>query len=85
MLRAKTIFQQEVLPLLQAAGLHIDVQYTRQPGDAARLVKTADLAAVDVFAVVGGDGTIHELLQVGSYAEMRDLLASMIGRCHAWQ
>lgn len=62
--RSKTRYQREIQPILDAGGLHVNVVLTQRPGDAARLAAEADLDAVDAFAVVGGDGTIHELLQV---------------------
>ena len=63
--RSKAIFQSQVQPILDAGGLQVTVLFTSKPGDAASIAQQADLSTVDAFAVVGGDGTIHEMLQVG--------------------
>jgi YegS/Rv2252/BmrU family lipid kinase len=41
-----------------------DVYHTQNPGDAARIARqVVDTASADVVVAVGGDGTVHELVQ----------------------
>jgi len=64
-IRARQVCQKELLPLLEmAAGLSVKVHTTTGPGHATTLVQSLDLSTVDVLAVVGGDGTMFEMLQV---------------------
>ncbi len=46
---------------LDGQGLQCDARYTEAPGHAARLAAEAAQDGVDRLAVVGGDGTIHEV------------------------
>jgi diacylglycerol kinase (ATP) len=48
---------------LRAVGTAHDVKETLGPGDATRLAREARADAVDVVAVVGGDGTLNEVAQ----------------------
>ncbi len=48
---------------LRDGGCSVDVQCTRGPGDAARLVREAADHSVDCAVVVGGDGTLNEACQ----------------------
>lgn len=52
----------EVRPVFTAAGAELDVQHTDAPGHATALARTLDLAPYDGLCVVGGDGTIHEVV-----------------------
>ena len=54
----------EVQSIFKAAGLSLRVWETDRPGHASEIVKTLDLAACDALVTVGGDGTVHEALQV---------------------
>lgn len=47
---------------LEAEGLEPDVQRTRYPGHALELVRKSTLGAEDTVVVIGGDGTIHEVV-----------------------
>ncbi len=47
---------------LEIDGLELTVQRTRHPGHAAELVREGSLADHDTVVVVGGDGTIHEVV-----------------------
>jgi diacylglycerol kinase (ATP) len=53
----------EIQQALRAAGLEHDVQETRGPGDAQRLVRQAHQDGVQCIAVIGGDGTLNEVSQ----------------------
>ncbi|MDE2805652.1 MAG: diacylglycerol kinase family lipid kinase [Gemmatimonadota bacterium] len=46
---------------LDGHGIRCETRYTEAPGHAARLAARAALDRVDRLAVVGGDGTIHEV------------------------
>jgi diacylglycerol kinase (ATP) len=48
--------------LRDVAGAPADIQFTRGPGDATVLARTAVCSGVRWIAVAGGDGTINEVL-----------------------
>ncbi|MEY3458931.1 MAG: hypothetical protein RL215_2088 [Planctomycetota bacterium] len=48
--------------LLQPAGFDVTIATTSHPGHAAQIAATADLQPLHCLAVVGGDGTIHEIV-----------------------
>lgn len=54
----------DIQSIFKAAGLSLTVWETDRPGHASEMVKQLDLAACDVLVTVGGDGTVHEALQV---------------------
>ena len=63
--RSKAMFQSpEIQSIFKAAGLSLSVWETERPGHASEMVKQLDLAACDALVTVGGDGTVHEALQV---------------------
>lgn len=51
-----------VKPVFRAAGAELDVRVTTGPGHAARIAETIDLTGCDGFCLIGGDGTIHEVV-----------------------
>ncbi|MFV1963993.1 MAG: diacylglycerol kinase family protein [Pirellulaceae bacterium] len=51
-----------VKPIFDAAGAQLDVHMTTYAGHARELAKTLKLDDYDGFCVVGGDGTIHEVV-----------------------
>jgi YegS/Rv2252/BmrU family lipid kinase len=53
---------EEVRPLFAAQNAELEVQYTEGPGHATALVKTLDFSQCDGLCVIGGDGTIHEVV-----------------------
>ena len=77
--RAKHIFEQRVQPMFRAAGLQVTAVDTEHRGHATEIARTLDLSSCSVLACVGGDGTLHELLQVGRCAPLKVSLA--IGYC----
>lgn len=61
-IRRGTAILEEVRPLFAAAGAELDVQSTDHPGHATSLAGTLDLSRCDGLCVIGGDGTIHEVV-----------------------
>ena len=51
--------------MLRAAGMHAEVRETQHAGHATELAHDLDLSQSSALVVVGGDGTVHEVLQVG--------------------
>lgn len=47
---------------LQEAGISLDVQMTEHPQHAEQLARTLDLQPYDCLCVVGGDGTVHDVV-----------------------
>ncbi|HEY4688038.1 MAG TPA: diacylglycerol kinase family protein [Anaerolineae bacterium] len=47
---------------LRAEGGLFDVEFTREPGHAARLARAAALGGAKTILVVGGDGTLNEVV-----------------------
>lgn len=50
--------------ILKAAGYIVQQETTRHAHHATQIAAALDLAAIGCIAVVGGDGTFHEVLQV---------------------
>eukprot|EP00698_Gefionella_okellyi_P023838 TRINITY_DN8256_c0_g1_i1.p1 TRINITY_DN8256_c0_g1~~TRINITY_DN8256_c0_g1_i1.p1 ORF type:complete len:600 (-),score=113.94 TRINITY_DN8256_c0_g1_i1:50-1849(-) len=61
--KAVEIFQNQVRPLWERAGLEITVLVTRYAGHATDIGRTIDLDTVDILATVSGDGLMHETVQ----------------------
>jgi YegS/Rv2252/BmrU family lipid kinase len=53
---------EQVRPVFAAADAELDVRITEQSGHARRLVQTLDLAEYHGICLVGGDGTVHEVV-----------------------
>ena len=51
--------------MLRAAGMHTEVLETQHAGHATELARNLDLSQSSTLVMVGGDGTVHEVLQVG--------------------
>jgi len=51
-----------VKPIFEAAGARLDVHVTNYAGHARELARTLKLGDFDGICVVGGDGTIHEVV-----------------------
>ncbi|SCZ88276.1 BZ3500_MvSof-1268-A1-R1_Chr2-1g04303 [Microbotryum saponariae] len=63
--KAKTICHEQVLPVLEAASAHVDVEYTGPPGsptDATVLGQNHDYRAYDALITVSGDGIPYQIL-----------------------
>lgn len=50
--------------ICEAAGISCDVVESRAPYDFERMVAERDLSDLNGIVVGGGDGTMHEVLQV---------------------
>ena len=51
-----------VKPVFEAAGVELDIYETEYPGHAREIVHSLDSAQVDGFCAIGGDGTMHEVV-----------------------
>ena len=51
-------------PVWEAAGLLVTVYTTTRAGEGVSFASRLDLRSCDALVAVGGDGTLHELLQV---------------------
>jgi sphingosine kinase len=51
-----------VKPLFAEARAELDVHVTQYPGHAREIVRTAELDGLTGICVVGGDGTVHEVV-----------------------
>lgn len=51
--------------MLRAAGMDAEVLETQHAGHATELARKLDLSQRSALMMVGGDGTVHEVLQVG--------------------
>lgn len=57
---------------LQAEGTALEIQETKEPGHAQEIAAVAARNGVDVVAVAGGDGTVHEVVNglAGSHSTL---------------
>lgn len=59
--QARQIFQQ-IKPLLEKSNLSFTLIETTHPGHGFESIQTMDLAEIDGLVVIGGDGTLHEVI-----------------------
>jgi YegS/Rv2252/BmrU family lipid kinase len=59
--RGKAILEQ-VLPIFTAAATELDVRVTEQHSHARTIARETDLAQYDGLCLIGGDGTVHEVV-----------------------
>ncbi|MEE8335435.1 MAG: diacylglycerol kinase family protein [Candidatus Neomarinimicrobiota bacterium] len=52
----------KVLPIFETAGAEVTVMETEYAGHARAMAKTADFDGYDGFCAIGGDGTMHEII-----------------------
>lgn len=52
----------DVIPRFEAAGIEITIRETEYAGHAREIVQTVDFKDLDGFCAVGGDGTMHEII-----------------------
>eukprot|EP00891_Asterochloris_glomerata_P009476 jgi/Astpho2/9476/Aster-01729 len=78
--QSQQCFRKEAALMLRAAGMDAEVLETQHAGHATELARKLDLSQRSALMMVGGDGTVHEVLQVGrqprpvycgSYTEQR--------------
>lgn len=60
--RRGVLLAEQVQTRLAAAGSVVDVHVSQYAGHAAELARTLDLSRCDGLCLVGGDGTIHEVV-----------------------
>ena len=53
---------EHAISLLNANNIKTDVRLTEYPGHASKLARSLDLTHYDGLCIVGGDGTIHEVV-----------------------
>jgi YegS/Rv2252/BmrU family lipid kinase len=53
---------EQVQPIFAAAHTRLDVRWTERLGHARQLARDCDLAAYNGVCLIGGDGTIHEVV-----------------------
>ncbi|MEA1898402.1 MAG: diacylglycerol kinase family protein [Bacteroidota bacterium] len=53
-----------VLPIFKEAGAEVEIKETRYAGHARNMANTLDFKGYEGFCVVGGDGTMHEVINV---------------------
>jgi sphingosine kinase len=53
---------EQVKPVFAAADMKLDVRITEQSGHARQLVRDCNLAGYDGLCLIGGDGTVHEVV-----------------------
>ncbi|UCH63225.1 MAG: hypothetical protein JSU77_01885, partial [Fidelibacterota bacterium] len=53
---------QQVKPVFDAAGIELNIFETEYAGHARDFIRDLDLSKVNCFCVVGGDGTMHEVI-----------------------
>jgi len=62
--RGERIYSRKIKPLLRdALGWVIVVRVTQKPGDATHIIQTANIQSFTAVGIIGGDGTVHEVLQ----------------------
>ncbi|KAI3618529.1 hypothetical protein CBS9595_002892 [Malassezia furfur] len=71
----KRVLDTHVVPLFRAAHCALTVHETQGRGDAFRYVHTMDVHAFDALVCVGGDGTLHEI--VNGLAARTDAAAAL--------
>ena len=77
--KGRQIFE-AVRPLLEKSYLQFTVIETSYRGQAREIVREMDLSAVDGLAIVGGDGTIHEVINgLTSRADWEEAILTPIG------
>ncbi|NER35036.1 MAG: sphingosine kinase [Oscillatoria sp. SIO1A7] len=77
--KGRQIFE-AVRPLLEKSYLQFTVIETSYRGQAREIVREMDLSEVDGLAIVGGDGTIHEVINgLTSRADWEEAILTPIG------
>lgn len=52
----------EVMPHFEAAGIDVTIRETEHAGHAREMVRTMDFEDLDGLCAIGGDGTLHEII-----------------------
>ena len=59
----RKVIQKVVQPMLEEAGIGLKLLETERSEHAIELANTTDLTGVDAICALGGDGTLHQVLQ----------------------
>jgi len=78
--KAARLAERLVLPMLKEAGVQVETRATERQGHAGEMGRTLPLAGVDALLVMGGDGTLSELLD-GLQLASRWRLPALGGFC----
>ena len=62
--RSLGVWKKTCQPVLNAAGLRVEIVETQRPKHALEVASNAAVKDFDALACVGGDGTMSEILQV---------------------
>ena len=60
--KTTSILKKMVKPRFNASKINFDTQITEYPGHATKIVTQIDLSEYDAIIVLGGDGTVHEVV-----------------------
>lgn len=71
---AQRLYKASVQGALEAAGVQHELHVTQRPRHATDILAGLDLQGVDAVVFMGGDGTVHEGLQVGEMLEAQVLV-----------
>lgn len=79
--RARRAWETAIRPMLQTSGLPFTEVYEERPGAAVPLAEQATRDGYEIVAAVGGDGTVHEILNgiLSPAVERRPALAVIPG------
>ena len=53
---------EQVKPVFEKAGAEINILETEYAGHARNMARTVDIDGYDGFCAIGGDGTMHEII-----------------------
>ncbi|NOZ08855.1 MAG: diacylglycerol kinase family lipid kinase [FCB group bacterium] len=53
---------EKIKPIFEKAGAELEIKQTRYAGHARNLINSVELDGYDGFCAIGGDGTMHELV-----------------------
>eukprot|EP00757_Euglenozoa_sp_SAG-D1_P023724 gene23724-188_t len=76
--KASQVFDDQILPLVGAAGINFRMIKTTRPGHATDIGKEIDLSTFDAVVLLSGDGGLHELINgIVDREDWRDILRNI--------